>query len=199
MRYVGALLVLMPLLFHLSGCTQGLNTSRYQSRVIPAASVDEVFLAAQVLLRREFGPLKIEADAHRAVSRPAEYSTASESGTARDLYGGRSTMRRIAHFSVARRGDDVVARLRVDIERQDTARREVFQPDRHRLSDAPGQTAIERDAATSAQQNTVWTFVKRDRRLERALLAELQGRFAPQPPEVRTVPPADEGAPAEAP
>lgn len=199
MRYVGVLLVLMPLLFPLTGCTQGLETSRVQSRVIPAASVDEVFRAAHVLLRREFGPLKIEADAHRAVSRPVEYRTASESGTARDLYGARSTMRRIAHFSVTRRGDDAVARLRIDIERQDTARREVFQPDRYRLSDAPGQTAIQRDAATSARQNTVWTFVKRDRRLERALLAELQEHFAPQPAEVETVPPADGGAPAEAP
>ena len=107
-------------------------------------------------------------------------------------------MGRIAHFAVAERGEDTVARLRIDIERQDTTRQEAFQPDRHRISDAPGQTAIERDAATTTRQNTVWTFVKRDRRLERTLLAELEEQFAPEPEEMQSVQPAAD-RPAETP
>jgi hypothetical protein len=190
MKAFGALLTLVLTLPGLTGCSQGLEVRSFQSRVIQAAAPDEVFHAAQVILRREFGHLTVDADARRIVSQPVEYRTSSESGTARDLYGGRSTMRRIAHFAVAPRADGAVARLRIEVERQDTTRQEVFQPDRDRLSDAPGRTPIERDAATSTRQNTVWTFVKRDLPLERALLAELQEQFAPQAEEAEATQPA---------
>lgn len=186
MRSVAILGVLGPTLFWLTGCTQGLESRRFQSRVIHDASADEVFHAAQVILRREFGRLNIAPDARRVVSEPVESRTSSESGSARDLYGGRSTIRRIAHLAVSPRADGAIVRLRIDIERQDTAQTEAFQPDRHRLTDAPSQTPIERDAATSTRQNTVWTFVRRDRRFERALLAELQEQFAPEPDEAET-------------
>jgi hypothetical protein len=198
MRTVGGLLALVPVLFGLTGCTQGLEARTFQTRVIHAASADEVFRAAQVILRREFGRLQVDSEGRRIVAEPVEYRTSSESGTARDLYGGRSTMRRTADFVVTPRSDGAVARLRIGLERQDTARREVFRPEHGRFSDAPGQrTAIERDAATSTQQNTVWTFVKRDRRLERALLEELQEQFAPESEEIPATQPAPEH-PAEA-
>jgi len=164
----------------LSGCAESLESRNFQSRLI-AAPPDEVFQAAQVILRREFGSLTVEPEARRLVTRPVEYRTVSDSGTARDLYRGRSTMRRIAHFTAAPRDGQTLARLRIEVERQDTARREVFQPESHRLSDAPGHTAIERDAATTTEQNTVWTPVRRDLRLERQLLAELEELFAPEP------------------
>ncbi|MBU0617648.1 MAG: hypothetical protein KKI02_08015 [Planctomycetes bacterium] len=198
MRVPGVLSALAPMLLCLVGCSQGMETRSFQPRVIDEASPDDVLLAAQVLLRREFGRVDIEPGARRIVSQPVEYQTSSESGTARDLYGGRSTMRRIAHFAVAKRGDGSIARLRIEVERMDTARREAFRPDQGRISDAPSQTPIERDAATTTRQNTVWTFVKRDRRLERALLAELQEQFAPEPDEM----PAEQSAvdrPAETP
>lgn len=181
MRMLGVSPALTGLLLLLTGCSQGLETHTFQSRLITTASPDQVFQAVQPMLRREFGPLSVDLDTHRIVTHPVEYQTSSDSGTARDLYRGRSTMRRVAHFHVGRRGDGSIARLRVEIERKDTDRREVFQPDQNRLSDAPSQTPIERDAATTTAQNTVWTFVKRDRRLERALLAELQQQFAPEP------------------
>ncbi len=192
------LCVLSALVLCLTGCNQGLENRGFQARVIQATSPDDVFLTAQIILRREFGPLNIESDARRLVTQPVEYQTSSDSGTARDFYGGRSTMRRVAHLAVAKRGDGAIARLRIEIERKDTARQEVFQPERSRISDAPSQTPIERDAATTTRQNTVWTFVKRDRRLERALLVELQEQFAPEPEEVGAARPADD-RPAETP
>lgn len=198
MSRLAALSALVPFAIALTGCAPGVDARSFQSRVIRDAAPDDVFHAAQTILRREFGPLEIESDARRLASRPVEYRTTSESGSARDLYGGRSTMRRIARFSVAPRGDGAVARLGIDVERLDTARREAFQPDRYRLTDAPSQTPIERDAATSTRQNTIWTFVKRDLRFERALLTEIQEQFAPpsEPPD--SAPVADE-APPEAP
>ena len=182
--------VVAPLIWS-AGCARGLESGNFQTRVIRPASPEDVFRTAQVVLRREFGPLEVDRDAHRIDSRPEEYRTATGSGTARDLYGGWSTMRRVAHFSMSSRSDGVVVRLRVDLERQDTSRREIFQPESHRLSDTPDQTPIQRDAATTARQNTVWTFVKRDQRLERALLAELQEQFAPAPIEAEDAQPAE--------
>jgi len=176
-----ATLSVMVSLAALAGCSQNMENRRFQTRIIHGATPDDVYQAALVILRREFGKLIIDAPARQIVSAPAEYRTSSGSGTARDFYGGGSTMRNTAHFSVGRKGDGAVARLRVDIERKDTARQEAFQLEHHRVSDAPGQTPIERDAATSTKQNTVWTFVKRDRRLERGLLMELQEQFAPTP------------------
>jgi hypothetical protein len=195
MRLPRLLWALAPVLLSLVGCSQGMDTRTFQARVLDGASPDDVLLAAQVLLRREFGRVDLEPGTRRIVSQPAEYQTSSESGTARDLYGGRSTMRRIAHFAVAKRGEGSIARLRIDVERQDTARQEVFRSEPSRLSDAPSQTPIERDAATTTRQNTVWTFVKRDRQLERALLAELQEQFAPKPEEMPAEQPATDRPP----
>ena len=190
MKWIGLTTFTLFLLLG-TGCAQDFAAPRYQTSIIRGAAPDEVFQSAQVILRREFGPLLAEPEAGRIVTQPVEYQTSSDSGTARDLYRGRSTMRRTAHFSVNRHADGAVARLRIDVERQDTARQEAFQPERQRMSDNPGQTPIERDAATTAQQNTVWTFVKRDVRLERELLSELQERFAPPPEDTENSPPAD--------
>ena len=190
MRVPGVLSALAPMLLCLLGCGQGMETRTFQARMIRGTSPDDVLLVAQKVLGREFGRLEIAPGTRRIVSQPVEYQTSSESGTARDLYGGRSTMRRIAHFAVAKRGDGSIARLRIEVERMDTARREAFRPDQGRISDAPSQTPIERDAATTTRQNTVWTFVKRDRRLERAFLAELQEQFTPEPEEIQPAQPA---------
>lgn len=189
MKFVG-LAIFLPSMLIWAGCAQDLESRRFQSNLIRGAEPSEVFDSAQVILRREFGPLVADRDAWRIATLPAEYQTSSDSGTARDLYRGRSTMRRTAHFSVNRHAEGAVVRLRIDIERQDTERREAFHPEAQRMSDAPSQTPIERDAATSAQQNAIWTFVRRDVRLERELLAELQERFAPPPEELEPQPPA---------
>ena len=189
MRSIGMLVILGVVVLGLTGCGAGLETRSFQTRVIPTAGPDEVFSAAQVLMRREFGHLKLEENSRRFVTQPVEYQTSSDSGTARDYYGGRSTMRRIAYFSVSGRDGGSVVRLRIDLERKDTERQEAFQPQVNRVSDTPGHTPIQHDAATTTRQNTVWTFVKRDRRLERSLLFELQEQFAPEP----------EGTPAEPP
>ena len=181
MRTTGLLTLCVVCMTAWAGCTQGVESRAFHARPIASADADQVFRAAQVVLRREFGPLDVDPQLRRIVSRPTEYRTTSDSGTARDYYGGPSVMRKIAHLSVAPRGQETVARIRIDIERQDTERREVFQPESSRLSDSPGRTPIERDAATTTQQNTVWTFVRRDYQLERALIAELQEHFAPPP------------------
>lgn len=153
----------------------------HQQRVIRGASTDAVLAEAAVVLQREFGRLQVDPVTHRIVTQPVEFTTQRSSGTARDLYGGRSTMRRKATFTVVDQDDSPVARLRIDVERRDTVRRAIMQPRSHRISDAPGhETPIDRDAATTHEQNTVWTQVRRDTKLERALLEELRERLERQ-------------------
>ena len=183
-----AVLLVLPLVITLSGCGRELEMTQQQSRVVAATDADQVLLVAADILRREFGRVRVDRVAGVVESAPVEFNTTRESGTARDLYRGRSTMRRAACLSVGERGGAVVARLRIDIERQDTARA-LAQPPTQRVSDQPAYTPIERDAATTERQNTLWTKVRRDRRLERALLEELCEEFAP--------PAAEEAAPAQ--
>jgi hypothetical protein len=146
------------------------------------------------VLQREFGRLTVDRERRKIVSQPSEYSAVGESGTARDLVGARSRMRRTATFVAVPRGGGTAARLRVDVERQDTAHRASHPPDAYRLSDSPAYTPIERDAATTARQNTVWVKVRRDLRLERALLGELRERFASQEAQQTPEQPASEQA-----
>lgn len=174
----------------LTGCARGLEAPAYATRLIDSPDPDRVLQAAEVVLRREFGRLTVNREQRVIESDPVEYTTARDSGTARDLVGARSRMRRVARFVAVRRGHNTHARLRIDLERQDTAQRAASPPDAYRLSDSPAYTPIERDAATTQRQNTVWTKVRRDQRLERALLDELRELFAPAVSEETTEQPA---------
>lgn len=191
-RMVGGSLLICLLV---TGCAGGADTRRFQSRAIPDASPDAVFNAARVVLHREFGALDAQ-PAHRTiVSQPVNYQTNSASGSARDLYRGQSAMRQIAHCRVEQRGPAAVLMLRIEIQRQDTERGRVASRDSEtRLSDAPSYTPIERDAATTESQNTVWTFVRRDTTLERELLTEVQDQFAPEAAASQEHSAADESA-----
>lgn len=194
------IVLVLPVLAGLAGCADA-GLYAHQQRVIENADPDQVLAVAAAILQREFGRVKVDRAARRIETAPAEFTTNRESGTARDLYRGRSTMRRVARLNVGRRGDATVVRLHIDVERRDTERRAVMQPQAHRISDTPGHmTPIDRDAATTQEQNTVWTRVRRDRRLETALLEELRERFArlasePEPAESGPTPPAT--APSE--
>ncbi len=162
------------------GCAEASDVRlRQQERVIESAAPDAVLAEATSILQREFGRVKVDRVARRITTTPVEYATGRESGTARDLYGGQSTMRRTAELNVGQRGGVTVARIRVDVERRDTVQRAAMRPEAHRLGDTPGnETPVDRDAATTAEQNTVWTLVRRDTRLERQLLEELREHFA---------------------
>jgi hypothetical protein len=168
----------VALLAGLAGCGSQTELGGQQRRVIESADADRVLSAAANILRREFGQVHMDRESRAITCGPVEFTTTSESGSARDLVRGRSTMRRQAHFSVGRRGDETVAQLRIDIERKDTAKAAAAPTPGTRLSDSPGYTPIERDAATTQRQNEVWSFVRRDERLERLLLSELQDQFA---------------------
>jgi len=179
MKRLVVIATMLAALVGLTGCAEQDLVYSQQERVIPNSDPNQTLLVAATILQREFGRLNVDADARRIETSPVEFTTQRESGTARDLYRGRSTMRRKATMTIAQRGETTVARLRVDVERLDTHRQTVMHPRGYRLTDNPGaETPIYADAATSEEQNTVWTRVRRDRRLERALLEELREQMA---------------------
>lgn len=55
-------------------------------------------------------------------------------------------------------------------------------------SDIPNETAIDREAATTAEQNAVWQTVRRDRAAESAVLAAILERAGAAPEESRNSP-----------
>lgn len=171
-------MVLLPVLACVAGCADTGGMQAQEQRVIQEADPDEVLMVAASILQREFGRVAVDRTARHITTTPVEFTTERESGTARDLYRGRSTMRRKAQMSVGRATGGAVARLQIDVERRDTARQTVTQPRGYRISDNPGaETPIDADAATTHEQSTVWTKVRRDRTLERALLDELREHF----------------------
>ncbi len=167
------IVVLMMLLFVEAGCTQGLAARPFQSRMIPSVEPAELFEQGAVVMRREFGRVTLDRERLAIIAEPRRYADARDSGTASGLIGVPSTMRRSATMHIRKRGATIVAELRIDIEREDTRRRIGYQQE-SRLTDAPSHTPIQRDAATTERQNTVWTLVRRDRKLERDLLNELR-------------------------
>ncbi len=165
-------------LIGLTGCAVERERVGFTAREINDAAPEEVLAAAKPVLQREFGRMRYEPSRGRLVCGPSEYVSTTGTGTLSDVYHGRTTLRRTATFATGTRGPNAIARLRVDVERRDTERRPMTVREGSRLSDAPGYSAVETDAATTASQNEVWTFIRRDTQLESALLAEVQSQFA---------------------
>ncbi len=161
------------------GCASPDLELRARARLLPGARAAEVFDAARALLAREFQTVRADRQAGRIEAGPVVFTTTRSSGTVRDLYGGASRMRRRATMWVLPRGDGTLVRLRVVIEREEGQRTQAVPRQSYRLADWPAaETALDRDAATSAEQNELWMFVRRDLRLERQLLDRLAERFA---------------------
>lgn len=161
------------------GCQTTEPTPRGQSMRIDSTDPDLVLEVAAVVLEPEFGRVEPPRTGDTLTAGPYVFTTHSSGGTARDLYGAPTRMRRTAHLRVSPVGGGTVATLRIDVERHDTQRRAATQPPTGRLRDQAAPTPIEEDAALREEQRQVWTFVRRDVALERQLLTELRNRFAP--------------------
>lgn len=173
----------------LVGCAApGGAQRRFQSRPMPNATVDTALIAARTVLQREYGDVLRDKQPASLVSAPKAYEAREGTGTARDLYRGRSAMRELAYCQVVERAGTPVILLRVELQRRDTTSTRTLGPERrYRLGDQPSYTPIEEDAATTDEQNEVWTLVRRDTQREREMLVELQNFFAePEPDATET-------------
>ncbi len=175
------------------GCAPPADQTDFQVQVIDAPP-HQALSEAIVVLRREFPQLAANPSRLEVNSAPVEF-VSHQSGTASELVHAPARMRRTAHLRVAPQGGGAVVMLRIDVDREDTARRRVFErpASEYRLSDSPSYTPIEREAATTEEQRTLWTPVRRDRAMERSLLNELAEAYAPGE-ERQPLPPATESS-----
>lgn len=179
-----AIFLLYPLIL-LAGCAStdsrpvAPRPGESLARSIDSPDVNAVLLEAYEILRRDFDGARIDRDRRIVISDSVEYSATRDTGTPSDLVGVPNTLRRTAIVTCEPLEHATLVRVRVDIERRDTQRRQAMLREETQFGDSPRQTAIERDAATTPRQNDVWTRIRRDRAVEQQILADIANRFAP--------------------
>ncbi|MCC7292719.1 MAG: hypothetical protein IT449_11730 [Phycisphaerales bacterium] len=154
----------------LVGCeTGGSSGLHFGVRHLPRADRVSVFQAArEALSGMGFSVDRADPEAGVLTTFPARPERLEESARA-DLFGASGTTRRVATVRIETSPDQVSVYCKVEIQEPTT--------EAHRMraaasegSDLPTDTPIDRDAATTEEQNTVWQTVGRDREMERSLL-----------------------------
>ena len=81
-------------------------------------------------------------------------------------------LRRVAEVRIEEAGDVIKVHCRIVVQEQ-TTRVHRLLAEHYRAADLPTDTPIDREAATTSPQNTVWQTVRRDKAAERAILAHI--------------------------
>lgn len=155
-------------LLSLSGCeSPGPTPLEYGVRGVPkrdrAAMLDS---AEAALVAAGFQIEKRDAVAGVVTSMPDETANSGR---------GRSRTRRVAEVRVVDAGDSAKVYCKVMVQELASSAYGLYAQDRA-TTDSPGEyTAINRDAATTEKQNTVWRTLRRDKMVERAVLDRIVG------------------------
>ncbi len=171
----------MVLLSH--GCASPQRWSlQYAVRQIDGVDRDAVFAVAQQALVDEGLRLDRTDSASGIIT---THPTEVEIGALRARNGSRfrstSRLRRIAEVRLAPTATGQAVYCTVAIQQQAS---EAYRMFRHEAagSDVPNETAIEREAATTVEQNTIWQTIRRDRATERRILdAIVKQTLQPRP------------------
>lgn len=83
-----------------------------------------------------------------------------------------AVLREVAEVRVTQAAEGVKVRCRIVMQELATEAYRMFMSQRA-VSDSPGATPIELEAATTAEQNTVWRTVHHDKRKERRVLSAI--------------------------
>ncbi len=155
---------------------------QYAVRQIDGVHRDAVFAAAQHALIDVGLPLdRVDSASGIITTQPTEV----EIGALRARNGSRlrstSRLRRIAEVRLAPTATGHAVYCTVAIQQQAS---EAYRMFRHEAagSDVPNETAIEREAATTVEQNTIWQTVRRDRATERRILDAIVKQVVQQQP-----------------
>jgi hypothetical protein len=98
-----------------------------------------------------------------------------EAARPRARLGTPGLLRRIAQVRIEEGAAGMTVFCKVAVQEQTTEAHRLRASD-YRTSDSPGYTPIDRDAATTKQQNTVWQTIRRDKRAEREILTAIEER-----------------------
>jgi hypothetical protein len=156
----------------LAGCAApGPTAQNFLVRHATDLPRDAVFARAEVALL-ELGYQIDRADSAEGVLTTQPVMGAESAKSASGFGLGRVTVRTVAEVRVqaAETGSTVFCRVRV--EQLATASHAAFLQDRG-ASDLPSQTPIDREGATTEEQNAVWTMIRRDRAKERAIIGAI--------------------------
>ncbi len=112
---------------------------------------------------------RVDSDTGLIITRPIPTTASIERVKSSVRLSTRNRLRRVAQVRLAHSGDVATFYCRVGIQQQTAEAHRMFRRDRT-ISDSPGQTPIEREAATTEEQNTVWRTIHRDKAAERRIL-----------------------------
>ena len=158
----------------LGGCaTTGVSPLGHSVRQIPDVDPARVFRAAEAALLRE-GLVIDRRDVAAGVvtSLPAAIPRDGVLGSPGLGLSSRGPARRVALIRIKKQDGIMRISCRVELQEQITEARRMFGQDYSGL-DRPDDTPIDRGAAATREQNTVWRVARRDKRAERRILSTL--------------------------
>lgn len=159
--------------------------SGYAARHLASVETAQAFSAARHVLEG-YGFSVRRADVERGwiATHPARLHEL-EAAAVRDVFGREADERRVVTMRVLPEATGAAIFCKVEVQEPSSDEFRLYS-DAHRTSDTLSDTPIDRDAATTDEQNTVWRTRRRDRDLERSLLdavvQAVSGDIAPQTP-----------------
>ena len=169
-RITPALVLIMIPLW--GGCvSSGLSPLNFGVRSVAEHDAGTVFDAARgVLLDRGYAIRRADSAAGTLVTEPID--TADRS---RMIVSSKSRFRRVVEVHVNGQPKGVKVYCKAAVQQLVTEAHRLFGSDLS-ASDRPDATPIERGAATTTEQNTVWQTVRRDKAEEAELLSAILAR-----------------------
>lgn len=162
------------------GCSQRLGTdTNFSSRPVVTTEVAGVMDVAEATLV-DLGYTISSRDQRSGVIRTAP-QTVEGDNTGRQITTRNSgRVRRVVEVRVNASERPARVLCKVSLQQQSTEALRVLARE-HGGSDVPSETAIDRDAYATPEQNTVWRTVRRDMTIERTILTEIQRRLGGTP------------------
>ncbi|MGD2108591.1 MAG: hypothetical protein PVI86_04280 [Phycisphaerae bacterium] len=162
-------LALSAIALTLGGCAStGASPLSYGLRRIEGGDRAAVFEVAEtVLVDLGFRIDRVDGSAGLISTHPAWESQRSDGSMPR--ISSRDRLRRVVEVRVEDRAETVNVYCKVLIQEQVTGAHRMFAYERSG-TDLPGETPIEREAATTEEQNAVWQTIRRDKGAERRIL-----------------------------
>jgi len=151
----------------------GCHSRQYQSQSLGQVNYAQAFEQSKAVFSQYFSIESADAAKGKIVGRAKEVQAAP------DRLLGSTPARQIAVMRVRRKGDTVVADVRVEIQRQDTVAARQMQPVTVD-TELPNRTPAQENAPLTAEQEEFWQTTGRDEGVEQSILADLIRRLAPK-------------------
>lgn len=159
-----------------AGCSAtGPSTLEFGLRRVATTDRAKILTDAEAILA-EMGFVLLQRDADAGVLLCADTKSQEAVGADRYRFTSDPKQRRIVEVRVQSVPDGLKLFARVSIQQQTTQAHRAIAFDAAG-DDRPGHTAIDRDAATTTDQNTTWQTTRRDKPTEQKILTAITNRI----------------------